>query len=181
MRAERAVMLLIGLIGGLLLMCSCAGVYLATGDGSGTGVEAAAPTAAAIEADLSEQYINRVFLANTSTYDSPMPITGGQIDVQPGNVLAFSVDLDSPVGPLTATGSVTMTAVDGLLDIRVQQVTVGRLPVTRLMRLFRPDLEADINAMANRQLLERASQVKLKLDAVTTDDTTLRVYLSTAG
>ncbi|MHB0875006.1 MAG: hypothetical protein ACYC5O_03055 [Anaerolineae bacterium] len=178
MKTERLIVLLIGLIAGLLLCCSCIGVYLALGDSAATPIEVAAPATTAIQADLSEAYLNRMFLSNTASFNSPVPITGGQIDVQPGNRIAFAVDLDTPLGAITATGAVTITVRDGLLDIHIEQVNLGRLPVTRLMRLFRPTTEAEINAEANRQLLERASQAKLGLEALTTDDTTLHVYLA---
>ena len=181
MRTERLIALLIGAIAGLLLSCSCIALFLATASsGDATVVEATAPaTLAPIQADLSEDFLNRTFLSNVATFGSPVPITAGRLDIMPGNRIAFTADLDTPLGPLQATGTVTIAVQDNLLDIGIESVTLGQLPVTQLMRLFRPNTEAEINAIANRQLSERAGQAGLKLQAITTDDTQLHVYLTT--
>ena len=175
--SERLLALVIGLIAALLLSCACGALFLVTAGGSGETVASAAPADWSIQADIGERYLNRIFLDNLGTYPSPWPVTDGTLDVQPGNRIAFTATVQSPLGEMTAIGAVTITVGDGELAIRIADVSLGQVPVTLMLRLFQPGLEAQINAEANRQLLERAGQARLALAGITTDDAALHAYL----
>lgn len=176
--SERLVALLIGLIAALLLSCACGALFLVTTGGSAEEVaEVTAPAEWAIQADIGERYLNQIFLDNLDSYPSPWPVTGGTLDVLPGNRIAFTATVDSPLGEAVATGVVTIVVDGGQLNIRIAQVSLGQLPVTALMRLAQPGLEGQINANANKELLERASQAKLRLAGMTSDDAELHAYL----
>lgn len=175
--AERGVALLIGLLAALLLSCGCGALYLLAAP-TAQVVEQSELADAYVRADVSEGYLNRSFTANAGMAPSPWPIRSGQVDVRPGNRLNFAATAQSPVGPITFTGAVAITARDGQLDIGIVSVNLGPLPVTPLMRAFYPDIEGRINAEANRLLLERAGEARLRLAAVTTSDTHLHLFLA---
>jgi len=180
MRTERTVAFLIGLIGALLLSWCAATAFLATTTPEPPAVVVAAPADTPIHAELSEEYLNRSFMQTLASFSAPLTITGGQLDVLPGNRIAFATYLDSPLGPLTASGFVTLSVQDGLLSIHIESLTVGQLPATQLLRLFQPNLEDELDAAANRALLQRAGQAGLRLQGLTTDDASLHAYLAAA-
>jgi len=175
--SERVIVLLISLIAGLLLCCLGGSLLTLTGSVP-AAIDASAPADADIQADLSEAYLNRLFLENADTYPSPLPLEGGYLDIQPGNRIGFVAQVGSPAGKLTAKGTITIAVEDGALRIRLAEVRLGSMPVTTMMRLFQPALEANINALANRQLLERTGQAKVTLLAITTDDDEMHVFLA---
>ena len=178
MRSDKVMALLIGLLAGALLCCAGSGVLLALSPAQ-AAVEGWAPAAdAVIQADVTEAYLNRTFLSYTASIPSPLPIKAGHLDVLPGNQMAFTAQMQSPLGLLTAKGIATIVARDGRLHIGVSEVHLGPVPVTLLMRLTQPGLETQINAMANDQILSRLGQANLTLAAVTSDEGQLHFYFT---
>jgi hypothetical protein len=175
--SERIVVLLIGLLAGLLLCCLAGGLTALSGS-EVEPLEVAAPADVGIQADLSEAYLNRMMLENRDSYPSPYPIEDGSLDLQPGNRIGFAVQIRTPAGKLNAVGTITLIIEDGKLRLTVAEVRLGSVPVTFLMRLAQPALEARINAMANEQLLERTGRAKVKILAITTDDSRMHVFLA---
>jgi hypothetical protein len=175
--AEKGVALLIGLLAALLLSCGCGALYLLAAP-TPQVTEQGELVDAYVRADVSEAYLNRSFTANAAMAPSPWPIHSGQVDVLPGNRLNFAATAQSPVGRITFTGTVAITARDGQLHIGIASVNLGPLPVTPFLRAFYPGIEGRINAEANRLLLERASGAHLRLATVTTSDTHLHLFLA---
>lgn len=179
--SDKTLVMVIGLLAGMLVGCMGGAVLIAAGSPSPVAPVAAPPFApgqAMIEADIAEQYLNRTFLQNAAAYPSPWPVQNGQLDVLPGNRLRFIAQVKSPLGVLMISGTITMIAHDGELQMRIAEVRLGQLPVTGLIRIFQPGLENQINAQANRQLRERTALAKVKLIGVTSDETQLRFFLA---
>jgi len=168
--------LLGGLFGLLLALCLGIGV-LALDAGEGTPPEPpSAPTAYDVEAVIEEDYMNRTFMESTATMPQPVPLTAGHLDVRLGGLADFAVQ--AQVGPFKPIfrGTVSFRATDGGdLQVALERVEVGRLPVTRLVPAGTLD---DVNEDVNRQLKERAGSTGLRLVGVTSDDTTLHFYLA---
>ncbi len=176
--SDRMLAALIGVIAGMLVCCCSGGLLMAAGSSS-SGLELAKPPAnATIEAQITEAYLNRTFLQNATGFPSPWPLQSGQIDVLSGNRMKFVARVQSPLGEMTVNGMVTLTARDGQLVIRLADVRLGQLPVTAMMQLFLPGLEAQINELANQQLRDRTALAKVTLVGVTSDDTQLRFFLT---
>ena len=176
-RGERIVASLIGLIAGLLLFCLGALLLMASGSQPAALAESA-PAEAEIQADISEAYLNSIFLADAATYPSPWPLEGGQLDLLPGNLIGFAAQVQSPLGSLTVKGTATIVARDGQLQIGIAEVRLGPMPVAVFMRLVQPELESQLNSQANQQLLQRTAEAGLTLLALTTDDSQMHAYLA---
>lgn len=178
MRNDKIVALLIGILGGALLCCLSSGLLLALSP-KAAAVEGWAPPAnAVITADVSEAYLNRVMMASAADYPSPYPVRAGQLDVLPGNRMAFAVQIQTPIGLVTAKGVATIVAREGRLYIGIEDVYMGPLPVTLLMRLTQPGLDERISDRANTQIISRLGQANLNLAAVTSDETQLHFYFT---
>lgn len=178
MLSDKTLAALIGLVAGMLVCCCSGGLLLATGT-AGPAIDADRPPAnATIEADVAEAYLNRTFMQNAAGYSSPWPLQSGQLDVLPGARMSFVTQVASPLGLMTINGLITFAARDGQLVIHIADVRLGQLPVTTLMQLFAPGMEAQINAQANQQLRERSAQANVALVGVSSDDTQLRFFLA---
>jgi hypothetical protein len=175
---DKTLVALIGLIVGMLVCCCSGGVFMAAGSSSPAVDVTPFTGSATIEADVTEQYLNRTFMQNAAGFSSPMPLQSGQLDITPGNRMRFVVQVQSPLGEMTINGLVTLAAQDGQLVIHIADVRLGQLPVTALMQLFAPDMEAQINEQANKQLQDRTALANVTLVGVSTDDTQLRVFLT---
>lgn len=170
--------LLGGLLGLLLALCLGIGV-LALDAGENTPPDPpSAPTAYDVEAVIEEDYMNRTFMESTATMPQPVPLTAGHLDVRPGGLADFAVQAE--VGPLKPIfrGTVSFRATEGGdLQVELERVEVGRLPVTIFVP---PGMLDDVNKDVNRQLEERAGSTGLRLVGVTSDDTSLHFYLASA-
>lgn len=172
--------LLGGILGMLLTLCLAIGVLLLLPDDESTtsGAVAAPPPTYDVEAVIAENYVNRMFLENTARLPQPVPLRAGHIDIRPGALADFAVQTE--VGPLRPVfrGTVRFHATEaGELRVTLEEVRVGRLPVTSLV----PDqMLEDVNEDVNRQLQERAGAAEVQLTGVTSDDTTLHFYLISA-
>jgi hypothetical protein len=180
MNTDRLLGLLIGLLAGMFLCCAFTGLTLALSGGA-PAVQSATggpPAGATLDVAIDEAYLSRTLAQNARGYPSPWPILGGRMDVRPENQATFDVLLDSPLGRMTVSGRATFTSAQGRLAIHIAQVKLGAIPVTPLVGLFAPDLDAQINGQANRQLQERTREVGITLLGVTTDEQFLRFYFT---
>jgi len=184
MNTDRLLGLLIGLLAGMFLCCAFTGLTLALGGGApsqGRGEvpsPSSPPAGATLDVAIDEAYLSRTLAQNARGYPSPWPILGGRMDVRPENQATFDVLLDSPLGRMTVSGRATFTSAQGRLAVHIAQVKLGAIPVTPLVGLFAPDLDAQINGQANRQLQERTREVGITLLGVTTDEQFLRFYFT---
>jgi hypothetical protein len=180
MNTDRLLSVLIGLLAGMFLCCACAGLTLAlSGRPSSLGSgPSATPPGATLDVAIDEAYLSRTLAQNARGYPSPWPIVGGQMDVKPGNQAKFAVVVDSPLGRMQVAGQLTFSAVSGRLLIHIAEVKLGATPVTPLVGIFAPDIEAQINAKANQQLQERAGGAGVTLLGVATDEQFLRFYFT---
>jgi hypothetical protein len=176
--SDKTIMLIIGVIAGLLLSCISGLLMLATAPSKPTTVSAGPPAGAVIEAAIAESYLNRTFAENVAGGGAKSPVLDGRVDILPGNRLKFVAQLDTPLGPFTTSGAITIAVRDGQLKFHVAEVRAGQVPVTLLASPFLPAIEAQINEQANRQLAERSAQAKVKLLGVTSDETQLKFFLA---
>jgi hypothetical protein len=176
MNTNRLLGWLIGLLASTFLCCACTGAILALSGQSPTSkVEGpTSPPSGTLDVAIDEAYLSRTLAQNARGYPSPWPITGGQMDVLPGNQATFDVVVDSPLGGMQVSGRMTFGVARSQLIIHIAEVRLGAFPLTPLMRWFAPDLETLINAKANQQLQERAGGAGVTLLGVTTDDEFLR-------
>lgn len=170
--------LLGGIVGMLLTLCVGIAMVALSPAQDAPPEGPPAPASYDVEAVIEEDYINRTFLEAAATMPQPVPLTEGNLDLRPGGRGDFAVRAE--VGPLRPVirGTVLFRATaDGDLQVILHAVRVGRLPVTGLV----PEgVLEDVNEDVNRQLEERAGGAGLRLVGVTSDDTTLRIYLSSA-
>ncbi len=170
--------LLGGVLGLLLTVCLGIGILALSPAREVPADVPSAPTSYDVEAVIEENYINRTFVESAATMPQPVPIIAGHLDVQPGGYAAFAVQ--AQIGPLepVVRGLLLFRATErGDLEISLDDVRVGRISV----KAFVPGgLLDDVNREVNRQLDERTGATDLTLIAVTSDETTLRFYLSSA-
>lgn len=178
MSTDRLLGLLVGLLAGMFLCCAIAGLALALGGSAPTSPPAGPPAGATLDVAIDEAYLSRTLAQNARGYPSPWPILGGRMDVRPGNQATFAVLLDSPMGRMTVSGRATFASAQGRLAVHIAQVKLGAIPVTPLVELFAPDLDAQINSQANRQLQERTQGAGVTLLGVTTDEQFLRFHFT---
>ena len=183
MSTDRFLGLLVGLLAGMFLCCAFTGLTLALGGGApaqgrGEVSSPSSPAGATLEVAIDEAYLSRTLAQNARGYPSPWPILSGRMDVRPGNQATFDVLLDSPLGRMTVSGEATFAVAQGRLAVHIAQVKLGAIPVSPLVGLFAPDLDAQINSQANRQLQERAQGAGITLVGVTTDEQFLRFHFT---
>ena len=176
--SNRQLVLIIGIVAGLLFACLGGLLLLATGKAAPAGGPAAPPDGALIEAQVVEPYLSHTMVETTSADAGALKILDGRIDIKPNNRLAFLAQIDTPLGPMTTRGAVTIAVRDGRLAFRLDEVRLGQAPLTFLLAPFLPAIESQINEQANRQLAERIALAKVELLAVTSDETQLTFYLT---
>ncbi len=96
----------------------------------------------------------------------------------PGNQATFDTRVDSPLGRIAVSGRVSFAVEADKLLIHVAEIRLGALPITPLVELAVPDLDDQINAKANQQLVDRAGAAHLKLVGIATDEQALRLYFA---
>jgi len=176
--SDKHLVLIIGIVAGLLFACLGGLLLMATGKASPAGGPAAPPDGALIEAQVAEPYLSYMLVETTAGDSVTRMIVDGRIDIQPDNRLAFLAQIDTPLGPMTTRGAVTIAVRDGRLAFRLGDVRLGQVPLTFLLAPFLPAIESQINEQANRQLAERIALAQLELVAVTSDETQLTFYLT---
>ena len=180
-QSDRLLGCLLGAVAGLLFSC-CLGVggLMLVGESSPASAPSspqARPEAYDIQAIIEEDYINRTMVQNAARIPSPMSVVAGHLDIRPGGQADFTVQMDA--GPLRPVfkGTIEMRATEaGELEIALVQVLVGNIPVTALVPA---DQFASVNESVNQQLVDRAAAAgsELRVAGVTTDDTSLHLYL----
>lgn len=123
-----------------------------------------------IEVIIEETYINRVMLEGDSA------LVGGSVDVRPDGAATFAVQLAAGPFKPVVRGDVAFRA-DGAGGLAVQllRVKMGRLS---LLRLIPRDVTDDINDLVNDELVGRVGSKGLRVVAVASDESTLRLYLA---
>jgi len=179
--SDRLLGCLLGGVVGMLFSC-CLGVAVLmlaenaskSAPPSSPGVQ---PGAYDIEAIVEEDYINRTMLESASGIPSPVPVVAGHLDLRPGGLADFAVQVE--IGPFhpVIQGTLTLRATEaGEMEIGLVDARMGYIPVT-------PFVPADqfvaVNRSVNQQLATRAAATGsvLQVVGVTTDETTLRLYL----
>ncbi len=162
----------LGILGGVVL----GGVLLLLLNVGPTEL-AAAPVATSydIEAVVEEDYINRIMVENANSMTGPVTLVAGHLDLRPGAVADFVVQIK--LGPLqpVVDGTVGFVATDDGSSIEVQllDVKMGRL---RLNRLVPSGALDDVNADIKRLLIDRIGSQGLIVLDVQSDDTSLRLH-----
>jgi hypothetical protein len=186
MNVNRWLGLLIGLLAGMFLCCAGTAVILSLGGTSSTAPalsvvpspEGDLRSNATLDVAIDEAYLSRTLAQNAKGFPSPWPVVGGRMNIKPGNQATFDVLVDGPLGWMTVAGRLTFGVAQGRLLIRITEVKLGAIPVTGLMNMFVPGMEAQINAKANQQLQERTAGAGVTLLGVTTDEQFLRFYFT---
>ncbi len=123
-----------------------------------------------IEVVVEESYVNRMMLGSSSA------LSGGNVDLQPGGVATFAVQLAAGPFKPVVHGEVAFRVADGgRMVVHLLRVKMGRLS---LLRLVPGSMMDDINTQVNAQLVDRVGSKGLEVVAVATDDTSLRLYLA---
>jgi hypothetical protein len=178
--SDKTIALLLGLVAGMLLCCVATLPLLAAATRPAPAAPITPPADAVIEAALSEDYINRVFVRQALDQLGSLAPDEAQVDVTPGGRLTFVAHVPSPLGRLSVKGAVDIVVKDERLALRIAAVNLGQMPLAGLLRPLLPALESRLNDEANRQLMARAGPLKLRLIGVSSDETTLRFYLAAA-
>lgn len=173
---------LVGLLGGVLgILFSCclgiAALSLLDTPPEATSV-ASPPVAYDIEAIVEERYINRALAEGAAGSQVPDYLAAGHVNVRPGGLMDFAVQLG--LGPLhpVLRGTVALQVTElGELQVTLKELEVGRLSLAPLV----PDrLLTTVNDEINRQLAERTTGMGVRLLGLSSDETTLHLYLVSA-
>jgi hypothetical protein len=177
-RSDRLLIVLVGALVGMLATC-CSGVAVLLLLGvTPAATPAAPPPAYDVEAIVEEAYINRSMQESAITIPSPLPMVAGQLDILPGGQAHFVSQME--VGPLRPVfeGTIRLQpSPAGGLEVEFLSVQVGYLPVTPLVPTSQI---AAINLAINQMVQERAGPIDLQVVGVTSDETTLHIYLAVA-
>ncbi|MGC9347864.1 MAG: hypothetical protein ACP5JG_06985 [Anaerolineae bacterium] len=127
-----------------------------------------------IQAIVEEDYINRIMVESANEMSGPVSLTAGEMDIKPGAVADFDVELE--IGPLHPVfeGTVGFRATDdgSSIEVLLLDAQVGRLRLNRLV----PDGALDsINEDIKRLLVDKIGSKGLSVLYVESDDTTLRL------
>ncbi len=175
---DRLLSLLVGALAGLLFGC-CVGAALLVSTGSSSSPEpvaSAPPVAYDIEVIVEEDYINRTLTENSANVASSVPLAAGHLDLRPGGLADFVVQIEAGSLRPTFDGTVQFLATPaGRLEVRFVTVRAGYLPVTAFVPAGQA---AAVNEAIARMLAERAGPLDLRVAGVASDDTTLRIYLT---
>lgn len=123
-----------------------------------------------IEIIVEETYINRMMLEGSSA------LVGGNVDLQPGGAATFAVQLAvGPFKPVVRGDAAFRMGGAGRLTVQLLRVKMGRLS---LLRLIPRRAVAGIDDLVNDALVERVGSKGLEVVAVSSDESTLRLYLA---
>jgi hypothetical protein len=127
-----------------------------------------------IQAIVEEDYINRIMIESANEMSGPVSLTAGEMDIKPGAVADFAVELE--IGPLRPVfeGAVGFQATDDgtSVEVLLLDAQVGRLKLNRLV----PDGALDsVNEDIKRLLVDRIGSQGLSVLYVDSDETTLRL------
>lgn len=173
---------LVGLLGGVLgiLFSCCLGIAaLSLMDTSPEVTPAPSPPVQYdIEAIVEERYINRALTEGAAGSQIPDYVATGHVNVRPDGLMDFAVKLAvGPLRPVVRGTAALRVTKGGELEVTLKELEVGRLSLVALV----PDrLLATMNDEVNRQLVERTTDMGVRLVGIASDETTLRLYLSSA-
>ncbi|NLE99467.1 MAG: hypothetical protein GX601_00665 [Anaerolineales bacterium] len=177
--SDRLLVVLAGGLIGVLFSC-CVGAALLALLARTPAESSNQPPSAAydIEAVVGEACINRMMLDGSVSIPSPLPMVAGHLDILPGGRARFMSQME--LGPLqpVVEGTIRLAASEtGSLEISLVDARVGYLPLTPLVPKGQFDT---VNAEISRMLEQGVGPVKLQVVAVTSDETSLHVYLATS-
>jgi hypothetical protein len=166
----------LGCVFGILFSC-CLGVAVLSLLDTAPAVTpvTSPPTEYDIEAIVEERYINDLLAEDTAGSQVPEFLVAGRVDVRPGGLIDFAVQLAAgPFRPLLH-GTVALHVTEaGQLEVGLKALEAGRLSLATIV----PDrLLARVNEEINEQLTERTTTLGVRLLGITSDETTLHVYL----
>jgi hypothetical protein len=171
------VVLLGALVGMFFTCCSGTAVLLLLGT-TPAATPIPPPPAYDVEAIVEEAYINRSMFDSPVQIPSPLPLVAGHVDILPGGQVHFVSQMEAgPFRPVFEGTIRLQPSAAGGLELEFLSVRVGYLPVTPLIP---PRQVTEINEAINQMLEERASAVDLQVVGVTSDETTLHIYLAVA-
>lgn len=177
-KSDRVLGSLLGGVVGMLYSCCLGVVALAVLESPTTVTPTPPPSVYEIEAIAEEDYINRVMLESAAEFGSPVPLVASHLDVRPGGQADVAAQIElGPLRPVFRTTIALRATAEGGLEVVLVEARVGRLPVTALVPA---DLLVTMNQAVNQQLDERMGAAGLQLVGVTSDETTLHLYLVSA-
>lgn len=163
---------LAGILAGLLLGT----VALALFDDRANSMEAdALPPVHDVEVVVEETYINRIMVESAGEMEGGVPLVAGHLDLLPGGRADFEAQLRwGPFEPVIKGTIGFRTSSAGSIEVVLLEAQLGRLPLTGLVPKSALD---DVNADLERQIVERFQSARMELVAVSTDETSLHLYL----
>lgn len=163
-----------GLLGLLLTNCLAIGVLVLSGDQAQVA-PCQPPATYAVEVVIHEDYINRVLVESAIGLLQSVPLRAGHLDIRDGSRGDFAVQTDLGPFHLVLRGTVRVRVTEsGELSLALDALRIGRLPITP----FVPARLLDgVSEDLNRLLEQSAHAVNVHLVGVTSDETTLHVYL----
>jgi hypothetical protein len=169
--------LLVGLFGGVAVG---AGLLLLLDVAPARLPASPAATGYDIEAVVEEDYINRIMVSSANEMGGPVAFAAGHMDLRPGSIADFAVEL--AIGPLAPVveGTVGFRATDDGAGIEVLLLD-AKMGYLRLTRLVPARVLDDVNADLKRLLVDKLGSQGLRVLEVQSDDTSLRLLLGREG
>ena len=170
-----------GLLGGILgmLFSCCLGIAALSILGiSPTVAPTSPPPVYDIEAIVEEDYINRIVSESAAGFSTPVPLAASHVDVRPGGQVDFAAQVRlGPLRPVVHATAALRASAAGEFEVVLIEARIGYLPLTALVPA---DLIATMNETINQQLAERTGETNVRVAGITSDETTLHLYLVSA-
>jgi hypothetical protein len=162
-----------GLFGGLFL----GGALLLLADTEARSLQETPPSGdEALEIIVTEEYIHRMMLESVGEFGGPVTLGEGHLDLRSGSRADFAVTLEAgPLNPIVEGTVGFRASPGGAIEVKLLAANLGRLALGG----FIPEgVMDDANEDIERELTDRLGSAGLEVVAVSSDETTLRLYLS---
>ena len=138
----------------------------------------ALPATYDIEVVVEEDYINLIMVESAGEMEGGVPLVAGHLDLLPGETADFQARLCwGPFEPVVEGTIGFRTSSTGSIEVVLLEAQMGRLPLTGLVPKGALD---DINADIEGQIVERVRSADMDLVGVSTDETSLRLFLESS-
>ncbi|MFP4344551.1 MAG: hypothetical protein ACLFU8_07655 [Anaerolineales bacterium] len=136
------------------------------------------PTTYDIEVVVEEDYINRIMVESAGEIAGGVQLVAGHLDLLPGGTADFQARLRrGPFEPVVEGTLGFRASSTGSIEVVLLEAQMGRLPLTGLVPKGALD---NVNADIEGQIVERVRSADMDLVGVSTDETSLRLFLESS-